>query len=111
MWRTRNYVGTQVPLDMFGWTVQQRHSAYRHVEKQCQEGLQQDVYPLAFSELITYIVDTKSCKEGASILRLADAVPLCKRRLEQLGMEKPDVNSTRLKEKLLASMPLLACRV
>ena len=29
---------------------------------------------------------------------------LYKQRLEQLGIEKPDVNSTRLKEKLLAEI-------
>ena len=81
-----------------------RERAHRHVEKQFQEGLQQHVYPLAFSELITYIVETKSSKEGPSILRLADMVQLYKQRLEQLGIAKPDVNSTRLKEKLLAEI-------
>ena len=83
---------------MFGRTVQQSEGS------QFQEGLQQDVYPLAFSELITYIVETKSSKEGPSLLRLVDMVQLYKRRLEQIGMEKPDVNSTRLKEKLLAEI-------
>ena len=84
---------------MFGRTVQQSEGS------QFQEGLQQDVYPLAFSELITYIVDTKSSKEGPSLLRLADMVQLYKQRLEQIGgIEKPDVNSTRLKEKLLAEI-------
>ena len=82
-----------------------RERAHRLVEKQFQEGLQQDVYPLAFfSEIITYIVETKSSKEGPSILRLADMVQLYKQRLEQLGIEKPDVISTRVKEKLLAEI-------
>ena len=61
-----------------------RERAHRHVDKQFQEGLQQDVYPLAFSELITYIVETKSSKEGPSLLRLADMVQLYKQRLEQI---------------------------
>ena len=83
---------------MFGRTVQQSEGS------QFQEGLQQDVYPLAFSELIKYIVETKSSKEFPSIIKLADMVQLYKQRLEQLGIEKPDVNSTRLKEKLLAEI-------
>ena len=94
----QNCAGTQVPFDMFDRTVQQSEGS------QFQEVLRQDVYPLAFSELITYIVDTKSSKEGPSLLRLADMVQLYKQRLEQLGIEKPDVNSTRLKEKLLAEI-------
>ena len=83
---------------MFGRTEQQSEGS------QFQEGLQQDVYPLVFSELITYIVETKSSKEGHSLLRLPDMVQLYKQRLEQIGIEKPDVNSTRLKEKLLAEI-------
>ena len=97
-WRRRNCTGTQVPLDMFDRTVQQSEGS------QFQEGLQQDDYPLAFSELITYIVETKSSKEGPCILRLADMVQLFKQRLEQLGIGKPDVNSTSLMEKLLAEI-------
>ena len=50
-----------------------RERAHRHVEKQFQEGLQQDVYLLAFSELITYIVETES-----------SMVQLYKQLLEQL---------------------------
>ena len=49
-------------------------------------------------------METKSSKEGPSILKLADMVQLYKQRLEQLGIKKPDVNSTRLKEKLLAEI-------
>ena len=91
-------IAQELPLDMFGRTVQQSEGS------QFQEGLQQDVYPLAFSELIKYIVETKSSKEGPSLLRLVDMVQLYKRRLEQIGIEKPDVNSTTLKEKLLAEI-------
>jgi hypothetical protein len=40
-------------------------------------------------------------------IRLADLVSFYKQRLEQLGMKTPDVNSTRLKEKLLAEIPEL----
>ena len=49
-------------------------------------------------------METKSSKEGHSILKLADMVQLYKQRLEQLGIEQPDDNSTRLKEKLLAEI-------
>ena len=91
-------IAQELPLDMFGRTVQHSEGS------QFQEGLQQDVYPLAFSELITYSVETKSSKEGPSLLRLVDMAQLYKRRLEHIGIEKPDDNSTILKEKLLAEI-------
>lgn len=64
----------------------------------------QDAYPLAFSELVVYIVETKSNSDTPIIFRLADMVTLYRQRLEQLGVETPDVNSTRLKDKLLAEL-------
>ena len=85
-WRRRNCTGTQVPSTCLVG-LYNRERAHRHVDKQFQEGLQQDVYPLAFSELITYIVESKSSKEGPSLLRLADMVQLYTQRLEQLGIE------------------------
>jgi hypothetical protein len=57
-----------------------------------------------FSELLTYIVETKTGSDNPVVFRLAELVSLYKQRLEQLGMKTPDVNSTRLKEKLLAIM-------
>ena len=52
-------------------------------------------------------METKSSSEGPAIFRLADMVNLYRQRLEQLGMETPDINSTRLKDKLLAEIPEL----
>lgn len=52
-------------------------------------------------------METKSSSEGLSVFRLADMVHLYWQRLEQLGVEAPDVNSTRLKDKLLAELPEL----
>jgi hypothetical protein len=79
------------------------------IENQDDSELSQEmeVYPLVFSELLTYIVETKTSSDNPVVFRLADLVSLNKQRLEQLGMKTPDVNSTRLKEKLLAEIPEL----
>jgi hypothetical protein len=44
------------------------------------------------------------------MFRLADIIILYKQRLDQLRVEKPDVNSTRLKENPLAEIPGLEAR-
>jgi len=76
-------------------------------QKRSQGILEQDAYPVAFSELVTYMVETKSNSEGPVVFRLAEIVILYTRRLEQLGIEAPQVNCTRLKEDLLAEVPEL----
>ena len=82
---------------------------FRSTKRQEQEQtLEEDAHPLVFSELVIYIVETKSSCEGPAVFRLADMVQLYSQRLEQLGVEAPYVNSTRLKEKLLAEIPELA---
>jgi hypothetical protein len=57
---------------------------------------------MALSELVTYIVETSLNSVGPSAFRLADMGNLYQQRLDQLGVHSPTVNSTRLKEKLLA---------
>lgn len=66
-------------------------------------------YPLAFSELIIYIMDMKVANEETNpiVFRLADLVSLYKERLQQLGVLSPEVNSTRLKEQILSRIPEL----
>ena len=59
--------------------------------------LEQDTYPLAFSELVTYMVELKPNSEGPVVFRLAEIVILYTRRLAQLGMEAAQVNCTRRK--------------
>ena len=66
---------------------------------------EREVYPLVLSELLTYIVETKTNSDNHVVFRLADLVSLYKQRLEQLGMKTPDVNSTRLKEKTTCRNP------
>ena len=66
---------------------------------------EREVYPLVFSELPTYIVEIKTSRDNPVVFHLADLVSLYKQRLEQLVMKTPDVNSTRLKEKLLTEIP------
>ena len=62
---------------------------------------------MALSELVTYIVETSLNSVGPSAFRLADMGNLYQQRLDQLGVHSPTVNSTRLKEKLLAEIPEL----
>lgn len=68
---------------------------------------EEDAHSQAFSELITYLVETSRSSEDPTVFRLADLVNLYINRLEQLGVGAPAVNSTRLKEKLLAEVPEL----
>ena len=49
-------------------------------------------------------METKTSCDNPVVFRLADLVILYKQRLEQLGMKTPDVNSTRLTEKLLTKI-------
>ncbi|CAE1247301.1 unnamed protein product [Acanthosepion pharaonis] len=66
-----------------------------------------DLYPVAFSELVIYIMDSKVTNTEAApvVFRLADLVSPYKLHLEQLGVDSPNVHSTRLKEQLLARIP------
>ena len=75
------------------------------------EGLdKQKIYPIVFSELVTYVNEMRNASEEGSapvIFKLADLVSLYSQQLEQLGVESPDVNRTRLKEQLLLRIPEL----
>jgi hypothetical protein len=44
---------------------------------------EREVYPLVFSELLTYILETKTSSDKPVVCRLADLVSLSKQRLEQ----------------------------
>jgi hypothetical protein len=59
------------------------------------------------SELLAYIVETKIYTVGPVIYRLADLVFLYRQCLDKMGIVKPDINSTRLKDTLLAEVPEL----
>lgn len=70
----------------------------------------QKIYPIVFSELVTYVNEMRNASEEGSapvIFKLADLVSLYSQRLEQLGVESPVVNRTRLKEQLLLRIPEL----
>lgn len=71
--------------------------------------LGKDLYPVAFSELVIYIMDSKITNTEAApvVFRLADLASLYKLCLEQLGVDSPNVHFTRLKEQLLARIPEL----
>jgi hypothetical protein len=51
------------------------------------------VYPDVFSELLTYILRTKTSSDNAVVFRLADQVSLSKQQFKQLGMKTPDVKA------------------
>jgi len=70
--------------------------------------------PMAFSELVTYITDTKNASEGSDppVFRLGDLCCLYKERLEQLGIKSPNMHATRLKEECqLFSRLFISCQV
>ena len=68
-----------------------------------------EAYPIAFSELVTYITEMKNASDSRDphIFKLANLTMLYKQRLEQLGVESPDVHPTRLKDQLLFHIPKL----
>ena len=66
-----------------------------------------DVYPLVLSELVNYIVETSLNSDGPTVFPLADIYQLYQQRLAQLAVDTPTVNTTRLKDKLLAEIPEL----
>lgn len=88
-----------------------KERAHLHAEQQKQaasvEPGKAEAYPIAFSELVTYIIETKSASESSAppVFRLADMCTLYRQRLEQLGIDNPDVHSTRLKDQLLHDIP------
>lgn len=66
----------------------------------------ENVFPIAFSELVIYINERKTMSETYNpvIFRLADLASLYKQGLRQLGVLIPELHSTRLKEQLLSQM-------
>ena len=91
--------------------VYNRERAHHHLIKQEQSRTKPgtELYPIAFSELTLYITDTRATTGGTDpvIFRVADLATEYKQRLEQLGVDSPDVNSTRLNEQLLSHIPEL----
>ena len=53
---------------------------------------EREVYPLVFSEFLTYILGTKT-SDNPVVFLLADLVSLSKQRFEQLGMKTHDVKA------------------
>jgi hypothetical protein len=65
------------------------------IENQDDSELSQEweVYPLVFSELLTYILGTKTSSDNPVVFLLADLISLSKQRFEQLGMKTHDVKA------------------
>ena len=73
-------------------------------EKKYQSSQETEVYPLAFSELVT-LVDSQTKSKAPAIYWLQDIANLYKQQLEQLEVKQWEVNSTRLKSRQLAEIP------
>ena len=86
------------------------HLKSQETQQNAEGSDKQKIYPIVFSELVTYVNEMRNASEEGSapvIFKLADLVSLYSQRLEQLGVESPDVNRTRLKEQLLERIPEL----
>ena len=68
---------------------------------------EKEMIPQVFSELLVYLIETKTNAVDPVVFRLADLVSLYQQRLQQLGVKDHNVNSTRLKDKLLGEIPEL----
>ena len=62
---------------------------------------EKEMIPQVFSELLVYLIETKTNAVDPVVFRLADLVSLYQQRLQQLGVKDHNINSTRLKDKLL----------
>ena len=86
----------------------QRSHLNRHRNEESTElAITKEACPTAFSEIVTYIIETNNNSSEAVIFRLAGLISLYKERLQQLGVPSPDVNAARLKEQLLSHVPQL----
>ena len=87
----------------------QRERAF-HLKQRDQENdtdAEKEMIPQVFSELLVYLIETKTNAVDPVVFRLADLVSLYQQRLQQLGVKDHNVNSTRLKDKLLGEIPEL----
>ena len=62
---------------------------------------------IALAELISYIEENRASQDSASVFKLVDLVSMYQSRLKDLGLEVK-VNSTQLKDRLLANCPSLS---
>ena len=54
---------------------------------------EREVYPLVFSELLTYILGTKTSSDNPVVFRLTYIVSLSKQRFEQVGIKTQDAKA------------------
>ena len=59
-----------------------------------------NAYPIAFSELVTYLYESKLNNENTVTHKLADLEKLYRARLLELGIVETTINVTRLKESI-----------
>lgn len=91
-------------------TLYNRERAYINAKKYeaiIESRNKKHAYPTAFAELVTYITETSNIADGSAVFKLTELTSLYKQRLVQLGIDSPNVHSTRFKDQLLTHMPNL----
>lgn len=76
-------------------------------ERRLEKGDGNSGYAFAFSELLAHLHESRNAAgvEQVTVFRLADLTKLYCERLAQLGVVEPNVNATRLKERILFHVP------
>ncbi|CAG2246636.1 unnamed protein product [Mytilus edulis] len=67
---------------------------------------ERQIHGIAFSELVSYINETRSCDETISVYKLSDLCKLYTERITCLGADVSSrVNSSRLKDRIVSNFP------
>lgn len=93
-------------VDCLNKLYNQRRSLERQQYRQLKAGVSVSIHSIAFAELASYIDEVRSVNDIMPYFKLADLKTLYTERLRQLDPAfNQSVNSTHLKEKLLAHFP------
>lgn len=87
-----------------------RQNANANAKVNSESEQQNRLHGIAFAAIITYIEEwfEASNNNGVSTLRLADLVKMYKVKLEELGVGTSGVNATRLKDRILSTLPYIS---
>ena len=87
-------------------SVYNRERTFLRQQRQKEHGQHdRQAYDRAFTELVTFVIETQRSSEGGNVFRLSDLTDLMTKRMEQLGLKEPILHSTRLKGQLLEHLP------
>ena len=89
-------------------SVYNRERAFLRQQRQQEQGQHdRQAYDRAFAERVTFIIETQRSSDGGHVFKLSDLAFLRTKRMEQLGLKEPQLQSTRLKEELIECLPAL----